>query len=88
MQSLTFTQVGVGFAFLVLCLQTVALLINIANSRKAQEREVSFKTVFASKESVDEVRGEVRGQKVDVEKLKDEIIRNGETRRIRHRSES
>jgi hypothetical protein len=81
-ENLSYTQVGIGFATLLCFLQAIALVLQIAGARKAQRREVSFETVFASKESVDEVRGEVRAVKVDVMKLKDDIIRNGETRRM------
>jgi biopolymer transport protein ExbB/TolQ len=83
MEKITLVQAGIGVGILTIFLQIAVLLNTLITSRKAQEREVSFKTVFATKESVDEVRNEVREVKSDVVTLRQDIVQNGEDRRIR-----
>lgn len=68
--------------FCIAGLSGAASVVQIAQSKRTQRREISFETEFATRESVEEVRGEVQVVDRKVEKLKSEIISNGESRRI------
>src|ERR1044071_2514375 len=70
MDKLSFNQVGVGFAFFLLILQTVALLMTVANIRRQAKREDDFAT-----------KAEIGKVDTKLESFKAEVIRNGDVRK-------
>jgi hypothetical protein len=68
---LTFTQAGVGFGFLLLCLVATVQIATLVNIRRQHKREDEFAT-----------KSEIARVDKKVEDLRQDIVKNGDARRI------